>query len=117
VARLCEDKLPKKDNGVLRVLVVDSATSRPLPSLRVWLRWAGDFVGAKGRPQSFMATEVGGAQSTTDTGGAVTFCDLPADVRLVFSAIQPDGKPAADSSFHRVDKNELRVVRVVTRRP
>jgi len=117
VARLCEDKLPKKDNGVLRVLVVDSATSRPLPSLRVWLRWAGDFVGAKGRPQSFMATAVGGTQSTTDTGGAVTFCDLPADVRLVFSAILPDGKPAADSSFHRVETNELRVVRVVTRRP
>lgn len=117
VSRLCEDKLPKKDNGVLRVLVVDSATSRPLPSLRVWLRWAWDFVGAKGRPQSLMATAVGGTQSTTDTGGAVTFCDLPGDVRLVFSAIQPDGKPAADSSFHRVEKNELRVVRVVTRRP
>jgi hypothetical protein len=117
VARVCEDKLPKKDNGVLRVLVVDSVTSRPLPSLRVWLRWAGDFVGAKGRPQSFMATEVGGTQSSTDAGGAVTFCDLPADVRLVFSAILPDGKPAADSSFHRVEKNELRVVRVLTRRP
>jgi len=117
VARVCEDKLPKKDNGVLRVLVVDSVTSRPLPSLRVWLRWAGDFVGAKGRPQSFMATEVGGTQSSTDAGGAVTFCDLPADVRLVFSAILPDGKPAADSSFHRVEKNELRMVRVRTRRP
>jgi hypothetical protein len=47
----------------------------------------------------------------------VTFCDLPADVRLVFSAILPDGKPATDSSFHRVEKNELRVVRVLTRRP
>jgi hypothetical protein len=60
---------------------------------------------------------VGGTETTTDAGGAVTFCDLPADVRLVFSAIRPDGKPAADSSFHTVDKDGLRVVRVVTRRP
>jgi hypothetical protein len=31
--------------------------------------------------------------------------------------VRPDGKPAADSSFLSVDKNELRVSTVVTRRP
>jgi hypothetical protein len=47
----------------------------------------------------------------------VTFCNLPADVRLVFSTFLPDGKPAADSSFHLVNKSELRVSTVLTRRP
>jgi hypothetical protein len=115
--RLCEGKQPKKDNGALRVLVVDSATSRPLPSLRVWLRWTGRYVGTMERPQMLMPTEVGGFESLTDAGGTVTFCDLPADMHLVFSAVQPDGKPAADSSFLRVEKNALRVSTVVTRRP
>jgi hypothetical protein len=35
----------------------------------------------------------------------------------VFSAVRPDGKPAADSSLHRVEKNALRVNTVITRRP
>ena len=115
--RLCEGKMPKKDNGTLRVLVVDSATSRPLPSLRVWLRWTGRFVGNMERPTALMPTEVGGIESLTDAGGAVTFCDVPADMQLIFSAVRPDGKPAADSSFQRVEKNTLRVSTVITRRP
>ena len=115
--RLCEGKMPKKDNGTLRVLVVDSATSRPLPSLRVWLRWTGRFVGNMERPTALMPTEVGGIESLTDAGGAVTFCDVPADMQLIFSAVRPDGKPAADSSFQRVEKNTLRVSTVTTRRP
>ena len=57
--RLCADKMPKKDNGTLRVMVVDSVTSRPLPSLRVWLRWAGRYVGVAARPSTLMASEVG----------------------------------------------------------
>lgn len=115
--RLCAGKMPKKDNGTLRVMVVDSVTSRPLPSLRVWLRWAGRFVGAAARPSTLMASEVGGFESLTDASGAATFCDVPADVRLIFSALRPDGKPGADSTEHRVSKNELRVSTVVTRRP
>ena len=115
--RICEGKLPKKDNGALRVLVVDSATSRPLPSLRVWLRWTGRYVGTMERPQMLMPTEIGGMESLTDAGGSVTFCDLPPDMHLVFSAVRPDGKPAADSSFLRVNKNQFRVTTVITRRP
>jgi hypothetical protein len=115
--RICEGKMPAKDNGALRLLVVDSVTSRPLPSLRVWLRWAGRFVGTMERPTMLMPSEVGGTETLTDAGGAVTFCDLPADLRLVFSAVLPDGKPAADSSFHRVEKNALTVSTVITRRP
>lgn len=117
VERLCDGKLPKRDNGTLRVLVVDSATARPLPSLRVWLRWAGRFRGTMEAVEMLMPTAVGGSESITDATGAVTFCDLPADVRLVFSAIQPNGKPAVDSSYLRVEKNELRVSTVRTRRP
>lgn len=115
--RICEGKTPKKDNGVLRVLVVDSVTSRPLPSLRVWLRWTGRYAGTMERPQMLMPTEVGGSETLTDAGGTVTFCDVPSDMQLVFSAVLPDGKPAADSSFLRVNKNEFRVSTVVTRRP
>ena len=117
LARICEGKLPKKDNGALRIVVVDSVTSRPLPSLRVWLRWAGRFVGSMERPQSLQPSEVGGTETITDAGGIATFCDLPADVRLIFSAVRPDGKPAADSSLHLVQKNELKIITVVTRRP
>jgi hypothetical protein len=117
IERLCTGRMPRKDNGTLRVLVVDSVTSRPLPSLRVWLRWAGRFTGTADRPGMMMPSEVGGSESLTDAAGAVTFCDVPADVRLVFSALKPDGKPAADSSYLRVSKNELRVSTVITRRP
>jgi hypothetical protein len=116
VERLCEGKLPKDDNGTLRVVVLDSVTARPLPSLRVWLRWAGRFVGST-RAQGVMPSRVGGTESLTDASGTVTFCDLPPDVRLVFSAVQADGNPAADSVYLRVDKKELRVSTVRTRRP
>lgn len=117
IERLCTGKLPKRDNGTLRVMVVDSATSKPLPTLRVWLRWAGRFVGTVARPDMVMASEVGGIESLTDAAGSVTFCDVPADVRLVFSALLLDGKPASDSTYLRVAKNELRMSTVTTRRP
>ena len=116
VERLCAGKPPKKDNGTLRVTVLDSVSARPLPSLRVWLRWTGSYVGSL-RPGGSITSQVGGFESLTDASGAATFCDVPADVRLVFAALRGDGKPAADSSDLRVGKNELRVSTVVTRRP
>ena len=117
IERLCEGKLPKDDNSTLRVVVTDRDTSRPLPSLRVWLRWAGRFAGSMDRPETLKPTAVGGVESLTDASGAVTFCDVPADVKLVFSALKPDGKPAADSTDLRVAKSEIRVWTVITRRP
>jgi hypothetical protein len=117
VLRVCDGKLPKKDNSTLRVFVLDSVTSRPLPNLRVWLRWTGRYVGSMSAPQMLMPSEKGGLETLTDGGGVATFCDLPADMHLVFSAVKPDGKPASDSSFLRVTKNEFRVSTVVTRRP
>ena len=117
VERLCEGKVPKEGNGTIRVAVTDSVTSRPLPSLRVWLRWAGRFVGSVERPETLTPTAVGGSETLTDATGTATFCDVPADVKLVFSAVKPDGKPAADSTDLRVAKSEIRVWTVVTRRP
>ena len=67
VERLCEEKLPKDDNGILRVLVIDRVTSRPLPNLRVWLRWAGSFIGSMERPGTLRPSKVGGTEAMTDT--------------------------------------------------
>ena len=117
VEKVCSGKLPKKDNGTLRVLVVDSVTSRPLPSLRVWLRWAGRYTGSMENPETLRPMVRGGLESLTDASGAVTFCDLPAELTLVFSAVRPDGKAAADSTDLRVARNELKVTTVITRRP
>jgi hypothetical protein len=115
VERLCSGKLPKWDNGTLRVMVLDSATSRPLAGLRVWLRWAGRYAGRDLLNMTPMVR--GGIETRTDDAGVVAFCDLPADVRLVFSALRPDGTPSPDSTWLRVSKNELRVSTVRTVRP
>lgn len=115
VERLCAGKLPKGDNATLRVMVVDSATSRPLAGMRVWLRWAGRYAGRDVLTMTPMVR--GGLETLTDDAGVVTFCDVPANIGLVFSALRPDGKPAADSTWLRVSKNELRVSTVRTVRP
>jgi carboxypeptidase family protein len=117
VEKACSGKLPKKDNGTLRILVVDRVTSRPLPSLRVWLRWQGRYTGSMENPETLRPMVKGGLESLTDASGAVTFCDLPADIRLVFSAVRSDGKPASDSTDLSVARNELKVSTVITRRP
>ena len=115
--RLCADKPPKDDNGVVRVLVVDSTTARPIPNLRVWLRWAGRFRGTMERPEQINPTTVGGTETMTDASGVVTYCDVPADVKLVFSAVQSNGRPAADSTELRVGQRALRGFTVRTKRP
>jgi hypothetical protein len=114
---VCDEKPLKDDNGAVRVVVMDSTTSRPLPSLRVWLRWVGRYVGARGRPESMVASEVGGTETLTDASGVATFCDVPPDVQLVFSAVMSDGRPASDSTLIRIGKKQLRVWTVQTRRP
>jgi hypothetical protein len=115
VERLCEG-VAERGQRHDPVVVTDSVTSRPLPSLRGWLRWAGRVVGNVERPETLTPTAVGGNETLTDATGTATFCDVPADVKLVFSAIKPDGKPAADSTDLRVSKSEIRVWTVVTRR-
>jgi hypothetical protein len=114
VERLCDGKLPAKDNGTARIIVTDRDTSRPLAHLRVWLRWAGRFTGSD---EHMTASVRGGLETMTDAAGTVVFCDVPGDVRMVFSAVRPDGKAAADSTEVRVPKNGLQVWRVTTVRP
>jgi hypothetical protein len=115
--RVCSEKPLKDNNGALRIMVTDSTTTRALPNLRVWLRWVGRYVGARGRPESLQAAEVGGSETLTDASGVATFCDVPPDVQLVFSAVKSDGKAAGDSTLMRIGKSELRVWSVKTRRP
>ena len=117
VERLCEGKLPRDDNGTLRVMVVDSASARPIPSMRVWLRWTARYLGSSEQIEALRPGDVGGTDGITDAAGAVTFCDLPPDVRLVFSALRTDGKPVNDSTALRIAKRELKVTTVTTRRP
>lgn len=115
--RVCTEKPLREGNGAVRVVVTDSTTSRPLPSLRVWLRWVGRYVGARARPESIVASEVGGTETLTDASGVATFCDVPPDVQLVFSAVRSDGRPASDSTLIRIGKGQLRYSTVRTRRP
>lgn len=110
IERLCEGKQPGRGNGVVRILVADSVTSRPLPSLRVWLRWGN-------RRSAGAGAAVGGFETVTDGAGAVTFCDLPADASPWFSAVRPDGRPAADSVAVAITRGGLTVIRVRTARP
>ena len=62
--------------GILRVLMVDSATAVPLPGVRFVVSWALTAEGTE-KPQEQYR------QAITDSRGAATFCDLPIrDVEL-----------------------------------
>lgn len=110
IERLCEGRQPGRGNGVVRILVADSVTSRPLPSLRVWLRWGN-------RRSLGAGSAAGGFETLTDGSGAVTFCDLPADASPWFSAVRADGRPTADSVAVAITRGGLAVMRVRTARP
>ena len=103
--RMCERAMPNRDHGSVRILVTDVASSRPLPSLRVWIRWAGT------------GEQPGGTETITDAAGVVAFCGVPGATPLWFSALKPDGKPAADSVSFQVRRGELKVLHVRTTRP
>lgn len=106
VERLCDGKRAARGHGTVRVLVTDSVTLRPLPNLRVWMRW-----GAR------TGRERGGVETLTDASGTVTFCDVPAAAAPWFSAVRPDGRPAADSVAAPAIPGGLRVIHVKTARP
>ncbi len=55
--------------------------------------------------------------TATDAAGVVAFCGVPDATPLWFSALKPDGKPAADSVSFQVRRGELKVLHVRTTRP
>jgi hypothetical protein len=99
IGRLCEGQPRRRGRGTLRLLMVDSTSATPLPSLSVWLRW----------PQN-------GLQSMTDARGVVTFCDLPSDVPLELVAVRPTGQAEGVIGIFRLRSGELAAHTVPTTR-
>lgn len=113
VERICPGQRLRRDRVVLRVTAVDSATSRPLANMQVWLRWVGGFVGSG---EGLMARTSGEEQRTDQNGGAA-FCGVPANTPLSLSAVDALGRPARDSIIVRATGGGITAVQLRTRRP
>jgi hypothetical protein len=72
--------------GVLRVLMVDSATTVPMPGVRFIVSWPAilENPGADSTLELYR-------QAVTDSRGAATFCDLPIGPQLDVSVLGPGG--------------------------
>ena len=66
--------------GVLRLLMVDSATTRPLPGVRFLVTWP-----AIAENPAADSSQERNRQAVADSRGAATFCDLPAGIPLEVS--------------------------------
>ena len=111
--RFCPGRRLGRDRGVLRVTAVDSATSRPLTNMLIWLRWVGGYVG---RGEGLMARTSGEEQRTDQNGGAA-FCDVPVNTLLTLSAVNALGRPARDSIIVRASGGGITAAQLRTRRP
>ena len=75
---------PRRVLGVLRVLMVDSATAVPLPGVQFVVSWTLRREGDETPQEQYR-------QAVTDSRGAATFCDLPIrDVEV--SVVGPTGR-------------------------
>jgi hypothetical protein len=74
----------RRDNGrgALRVMMVDSATSVPVPGVRLLASWP-----AISENPSAPASQERFRQALTDSRGVATFCDLPAGVAVELSSL------------------------------
>ena len=113
IERFCPGQRLRRDRGVLRVTAVDSATSRPLPNMQLWLRWVGGYVG---RGAGLMARTSGEEQRTNQNGEAA-FCDVPANTPLTLSAVNALGRAARDSIIVRATGGGITAAQLRTRRP
>src|SRR5688572_5132686 len=77
---------PRPTRGVLRLLMVDSATVVPLPGVRFVVSWP-----AIAENSAADSTRELYRQAVTDMGGAATFCDLPTSFPLEVSLLGPNG--------------------------
>jgi hypothetical protein len=78
---------PRPVRGVLRLLMVDSATTVPLPGVRFIVSWPAILENA-----SADSTIEAYRQAFTDSRGAATFCDLPPGLPLDVSILAPSGR-------------------------
>jgi hypothetical protein len=72
--------------GVLRLLMVDSATVVPLPGVRFIVSWPAIAENVKADSAQELYR-----QAVTDSRGAATFCDLPTGFPLEVSLMGPSG--------------------------
>jgi hypothetical protein len=96
---------PRPARGVLRLLMVDSATSVPLPGVRFIVSWPAIRENA-----SADSTVEAYRQAVTDSRGAATFCDLPPGFPLEVSVLAPGTR--IHVMMAEVSRNEI-VSRVV----
>ena len=75
---------PRQIRGVLRVVMVDSATAVPLPGVQFVVSWP-----ARMENPSADSTVEAYRQAVTDSRGAATFCDLPWGFPLDVSVLGP----------------------------
>jgi hypothetical protein len=94
--------------GVLRLLMVDSATVAPLPGIRFIVSWpaSAESAGADSSERYRLAL--------TDSRGAATFCDLPTGFPLEVSVLGP-GRGRVHVMMVEVTRNGI-VGRVVSGR-
>jgi hypothetical protein len=78
---------PRPVRGVLRLLMVDSATTVPLPGVRFIVSWPAFRENA-----SADSTVEAYRQAVTDSRGAVTFCDLPPGFPVEVSVLAPGSR-------------------------
>ena len=78
---------PRPVRGVLRLLMVDSATAVPLPGVRFVVAWPAIMEGG-GTDSTIEAYR----QAVTDSRGAATFCDLPTGFPLDVSLLGSGGR-------------------------
>lgn len=103
MSRLCTGEPPAKGRAVLRLIVLDGKTRKPLPAAPIHLYWTARVDGR--RPT--------GIQQSTDRNGAVTFCDLPGETDLFIRLLSRDLERGAIAAICRVGRGQA-VARTVS---
>jgi hypothetical protein len=111
VSRLCGGELPVPRRATLRVILVDSATSRPFPDITFRVSWVEPSGAGRG-----LIWKEQRQSKTTDFTGAANFCKLPAKVPIELSIERPDREPLRVSVFE-LSQNELSARLVYARAP
>jgi hypothetical protein len=94
-ALVCPVNIPHPaGSGVLRVVMLDSATAAPLTEVAFVVAWPPTPQTREGRPDRDRHRV-----AVTDNRGAATFCDLPNDIELELSRLGPGGLNSVVMTF------------------